>query len=170
MVRPKKSQLPAAPTGLPYGKAGALRAAQKEVPIQAAPGVQAAPTPPGNQSPGPGAPPQGPTAGGRAMDLATALGGMAPAGALLDPDATTGNPNEPVTAGLPMGAGTDQLSALDTDTGPDPDLIAFAEWLPMMEVLASRPGSSGQLRQLVRRVRSQLPAGYDWSAGAEPQG
>ena len=67
-----------APTGLPYGARGELVAAQQAVPM------------------GPG-----PTAGGPP----SAPGGEAPAQSVLPLGAPTQRPDEPVTAGLPIGPG-----------------------------------------------------------------
>lgn len=69
---------------------------------------------------------------------------------LADP---TTRPNEPVTTGLPMGpgAGPEALGgALEPDNGLN-DMLAY---LPMLEFIASQPGSSAQTRQLVRRLRA----------------
>lgn len=92
------------PTGLPYGEAGQLQAAQQAVPIAAT-----APPP----SPGPSQPPPGATSevpggsnpppGGMAAILAAAQAMQPPSGPGLS--APTQRPNEPVTAGLPVGAG-----------------------------------------------------------------
>jgi hypothetical protein len=69
---------------------------------------------------------------------------------LADPST---RPNEPVTTGLPLGAGAGPEAlggALDDDNG----LADILSYLPMLEFIASQPGSSGQIRQFVRRVRA----------------
>lgn len=155
MVRPKKAQLPAqAPTGLPYGVAGALKASQKELPLQAPPGPQTAPVPQAGAS-GLG----GPTPDQRAIDVSAGIGQGAPAEPLLGGESN--RPDEAVTAGLPIGAGTNAMDPLNTDAGPDLDVLAFAQYLPQMELLASSADASPQLRQLVRRVRGSLPPDYN---------
>lgn len=68
-------------TGLPYGEAGQLQAAQRAIPL------------PNNQAVPAANPPQVPSAG------PPALPGQTPF------DAPTQRPNEPVTAGIPSGPG-----------------------------------------------------------------
>lgn len=62
-------------------------------------------------------------------------------------------PNEPVTTGLPMGAGAGP-EVLGQALAPDNGLADMLGYLPMLEFIASQPGSSGQMRQLVRRLRA----------------
>lgn len=66
-------------------------------------------------------------------------------------DAPDDRPDEPVTAGLPLGP------------GPGPEAIGMggnpsrlASYLPALEVAASSPGSSMQLRQFVRILRGSV--------------
>jgi len=82
-------QAPRAATGQTYGEAGRQIAAQKAVPLPAA-----APTP----TPGAAATSPGPTSprGPSPIDVLAAMPG------LMDPSM---RPNEPVTAGLPIGPG-----------------------------------------------------------------
>lgn len=90
----KDLQAPKAPTGMPYGAHKAEIDAQRAVPLAAAPSL-----------PAPGNPPAG--AGGGA--------------ALGDFTRPTDRPTEPITAGLPMGAGPGP-EALST-VGPQADAI-----------------------------------------------
>lgn len=101
------------PTGLPYGEAGALQAAQQAVPLpQDVPGAGQGATPPPptpSNGPTPIAPPGGLGAGSNApvgpptlQDILAAAGQMQPPGT---PSNVSQRPNEPVTAGLPSGPG-----------------------------------------------------------------
>lgn len=86
------------PTGLPYGEANQLEQAQRAAPLAGAPPAAAAPNPQ----------PQG----GLAQALEAARGMAMPLTNLRSP---TERPNEPVTAGLPVGAGPGP-----SDYHPDP--------------------------------------------------
>lgn len=63
--------------------------------------------------------------------------------------------NRPVTHGLPTGPGA----------GPEalgfggPDLSRLAAYLPVLEVLASRPDTDQSMRNFVRLVRANAPIG-----------
>lgn len=119
--------------GQQYGKGVAQREAQQAVPMAGRPAMPPA---------APAAPPRPP------------MPGMAP-GDVTPLDAPTTRPNEPVTAGLSVGAGPgpEALGALrDKDDGVD-DL---AQYLPMLEFIASQPGSSGQTRNFVRQLRGSI--------------
>lgn len=96
-------QGPTAPTGLPYGDRAKLVAAQKAVPMGAPPGP-ASPAAPA------GLPPSQPGAAG-----------PAPAPGQVHPGGLTGpsqRPGEPVTAGLPIGA------------GPGPEVLSMNQGSP----------------------------------------
>jgi hypothetical protein len=77
-------QAPRAAQGQEYGKAGAQIAAQRQIPLPAAPPVQGGPTPPGGGAAGPFATP-------------------ADTPRLTDP---TQRPDEPLEAGMPFGPGS----------------------------------------------------------------
>lgn len=91
--------------------------------------------------------------------LAAAQSAESPGEGLMS--APSARPGEPVTAGLEtgMGGGPDALPPLAT-TGTDPSVVLWAKMLPGLGVLASQPGSSPEVRQLYRRLRSQLPPDY----------
>lgn len=72
----------------------------------------------------------------------------------IDIFASTDNPEEPVTKGL-----EEALS----EPGPDPDILLMAPMLPVLEHLAARPQSSSVLRNMVRRLRSMVPADFDFT-------
>lgn len=94
----------------------------------------------------------------QALQQAAGLGGGP---GLLEGPST--RPGEPVTAGLSIGAGAGPESIQRPATGPTPEVMAAAQWLPIMEAKAADPGSSATFRQYVRYLRSQLPADFDAS-------
>lgn len=57
---------------------------------------------------------------------------------------------EPVTAGLPVGPGPGPEAL---GMGFEPERDRLRDYLPMLELVASQPGSSSALRQLVRTIR-----------------
>ena len=71
--------------------------------------------------------------------------------------APTSRPGEPVTAGM----GDPAAAPI---APPNPDVIAMARHLPMLETLASRPNASATTRAFVRRLRSMLPPDFDFNA------
>lgn len=69
---------------------------------------------------------------------------------LLDP---TSRPQEPLTAGLPIGAGPGR----EAMTGFDPrvsETQALKRWLPLLDPLADDPETPDSVRTLVRYIRS----------------
>jgi hypothetical protein len=133
-----------AASGQQYGMRGQQMAAQRALPV-ARPATDAVPS--GGS----------PAAGGPA-------GAGTPAGPLpgsLTPlDAPTQRPGEPVTTGLPVGAGAGPealgpLGQLESDNGAK-DL---AMYLPALEFIASQPGATAQTRNLVRRLRGAAGGG-----------
>lgn len=130
----------AVPTGQAYGARQATEQSLKVVPIAGASGPGGG----GSQPPSPPGP----------IDAATNM--PPPQGGLGAP---TARPNEPVTAGLPVGAGPgpEGIPQPIAPSGPDPDLMLWQKWLPALDIMASQPDSSSQLRQWYRRVRSQMP-------------
>lgn len=68
----------------------------------------------------------------------------------VDLDAPSERDFEPVTAGLPVGpgAGPEALGL-----GFEPERQRLADFLPTLELVASQPGASSALRQLVRTIR-----------------
>lgn len=70
-------------------------------------------------------------------------------------------PGEPVTAGLPIGAGAGPEAIERPQQGPTPEIMAAAQWLPIMEAKAASPTSSATFRQYVRYLRSQLPPDFN---------
>lgn len=135
-----------APTGLPYGEAGALQAAQQAVPMGAQPSPAAPGGPPG-MPPGVSGPPGVPGGsnappGGLADILAAAQAMPPPSGPGLS--APTMRPNEPVTAGLPSGP------------GPGPEVLNMAPAPPdaLTQTLqaAAQATGSGLLANLAAQV------------------
>lgn len=72
--------------------------------------------------------------------------------------APTSRPSEPVQSGLSLGpgAGPESIPALNPAV-PDSDLIAFAPYLPALELMTTLPGASSATRNFVRLLRSTIP-------------
>lgn len=97
--------------------------------------------------------------------------GQAPAGPSLVPgsvplDMPTNRPNEPITEGASFGPGRNlsdlnlpQPRPTQAESTIDPKM--FAIYLPMLEAMTSEPGSSVELRSFTRRLRAQMPIGFD---------
>ena len=124
-----------------YGQRAAQERAQQAVPLAAAP-----PTPTGAPAggPGAGAPPAA----------------FPPAGSFGPLDRPTDRPDEPVTAGAPIGPGPgpEALSFTGAAGQPrDPDLESLRPYLPTLELLASMPNTSPTARNFVRRLRGSMP-------------
>jgi len=69
---------------------------------------------------------------------------------LTDP---TNNPNEPITAGLPVGAGPGPEAL----TGQDPrknDTIALKKWLPLLDPIGNDPSTPDSFRMFLRVIRN----------------
>ena len=129
-------QAPAAATGQEYGRAGAQLAAQRAVPLPAAP------------------PPPAPT--DAAAAAGTAGGGTAlPTGAAPF-GRPTDRPGEPLTTGISSGPGAGP-EALAAFSRPDPELENLRPYLPTLELLASQPNASPSARMFVRRLRGSMP-------------
>ena len=135
-VRNAAVQPPRAPTGLPQGEHQALVQSQQQQPMADAQGRLSAAIAAAN--------PQDPNSAP-----------MGAGDALLQP---TARPDEPVTAGLPMGAGPGPEAMQAPAIPTTPDDYELARYLPMLELLADRPNSTAQTRNFVRRMRGSLPA------------
>lgn len=109
---------------------------------------------------GPGAA-MGAAAGADPMAEFVAAAQMAQAGGQGLLAGETTRPDEPITAGLDvgMGPGSDSIPPLAA-TGHDPSVVLWAQRIPALALLAAQPGSSPQVRQFYRRLRSQLPPDY----------
>lgn len=73
--------------------------------------------------------------------------------------AETANPNEPITAGMAMGAGPgpESLSPMMSNQTPtQADLERMRRILPGLEAIADLPDSSDLARTLVRQLRGQI--------------
>lgn len=91
----------------------------------------------------------------------TGGGGAPPAGPMdITPlGAPSTRPNEPVTAGAPMGAGPG-LESLGL-SNPDEqvrqqDAQQLAQYLPVLEYVSNLPGSTPSMRAMVRRIKGML--------------
>lgn len=71
-------------------------------------------------------------------------------------------PNEPVQAGLSLGPGPgpDSIPAI-APNAPDADTLAFAKYLPALELMTTLPGATSTVRNLVRRLRGAVPPGTE---------
>jgi len=125
-----------APTGLPYGEHQALMEQQSAVPLDNAQGrLQAG------------------------IDAAQ-VSPLGPGDALTQPTAL---PQEPVTAGVPIGPGPGP-DAVPTPMVPqNPDSAELLRYLPMLEALADQPNATYATRNFVRRVRGSIPPQLDMS-------
>jgi len=126
---------PATPTGQPYGANKAISDSAAALP----PGAAPAGAPPMPQ----GAPSAGPMPGD--------------SGDFMRP---TERPNEPITAGLSVGpgAGPEALTTIPTQDDDDVDLVALAQYLPTLELMANSSTATSAGRNLVRRIRGAMPA------------
>lgn len=73
--------------------------------------------------------------------------------------APSARPSEPVQAGLSTGPGPgpESIPSLAPQTGPDPDLISLAPYLPALELMSTLPTASSASRNFVRRLRGAVP-------------
>lgn len=106
------------------------------------------PTGQGPEGGAPQSPPTGPDGPSQPGPLPGELPG------LLDP---SGRPDEPITAGLGLGAGpgAEALGAFGPQS-PTPDMAQLARYLPTLELLALQPGTSQKVRNMVRLIKSEL--------------
>lgn len=74
-------------------------------------------------------------------------------------NAPTAHLDQPVQSGLSLGpgAGPETIPALAPAPTANPDLIAFAPYLPTLELMTSLPGASTATRNFVRYLRSSIP-------------
>lgn len=94
--------------------------------------------------------------------LMPGMGGGAPGGA--PPEVTpfgapSNRPDEPVTAGIDMGAGAGSasLGMLDEKSlQKRADTDQLIKYLPVFEFLANRPGASASLRNIVRNLKATI--------------
>lgn len=74
------------------------------------------------------------------------------------------HPGLPTEHGLSVGPGAGPEALTDLPTAqPDPDLVYLASALPLLEVLADRPGASVALANIVRRLRAVVPVDFDFA-------
>jgi hypothetical protein len=121
-------------SGLPYGEGQALMATQEAAPLAAAPSIEQSGMPSG---------------------LASAAASQ-PVVGLNEPSA---RPDEPVTAGAPLGAGPG-MEAL----GPSPDQTfnkqlqadnqRLVQYLPSLEQMANDPSASNTFRNFIQYLKS----------------
>lgn len=148
--RENRSDLPAPGTlqnGRPYGARADTEAALSAVPMPSGGTEDLAATAAGPSDP-------------FSQFVAAAQGAQPPGQGLLS--SPTDSPDEPVTAGLDIGAGPgpEALPQMLATQGPDPAIALWAGSLPALGLLASLPGSSPEVQQYYRRIRAQLPADH----------
>lgn len=116
--------------GQEYGKRQEQEEAQRALPMAGAPAPPAPPAPSAGSGPLPGS-----------------------FGPLTRPSE---RPGEPLTTGIPMGAGPGPEALSMSRFQANPDLEALAPYLPVLELMASQPNASPASRNLVRRLRGAL--------------
>lgn len=73
--------------------------------------------------------------------------------------APTNRPDEPVTAGNPLGEGIGpEAAGIDTRSLQQKDADALKGFLPLLEFMANRPGASPSSRVFVRTLKRNLTA------------
>lgn len=78
-----------------------------------------------------------------------------PRASLVPLSAPTQRPDEPVTAGNPLGAGVGPNAAgLDTRTPKQQDAAHFDRLLPLLEFMANQPDAAPSSRAIVRQLRA----------------
>jgi hypothetical protein len=91
--------------------------------------------------------------GARASEVRAAAQG-APVTPLYAP---TQRPEEPITAGIPMGAGPGpEVLGINNNLDTQEDRDRMLSYLPALEVVAASPTSSQAFRNYVRQLRSNL--------------
>jgi hypothetical protein len=97
---------------------------------------------------------------GQRADMAAIQGGAPMAGtAALPPlDAPTARPDEPVTAGAPLGPGIGPTAAgIQSDAQVTNEQLR--PLLRSLELMANMPGSNPETRSLVRNLKARLSNG-----------
>lgn len=98
--------------------------------------------------------------------MAESAGGLGAAGApvasgpdlsnIIPMGAPTQNPDEPITAGMPMGAGPGSTMPPTQPTLSPEDAKRLQAYIPTLVLLASREDASPATRQFVRQLRAEL--------------
>ena len=140
------------PTGLASGEHQKLQEAQSAAPL-------------GQASPAPQ-----PQVGGdqrMAAALQAAQSMQPPEGGLTAPSA---RPDEPLTAGLPVGAGAGPEALRQVMPAIPTDDYMLAKWMPALELMANRPDATVALRNYVRRLRGGMNPQLDQVTANAQQG
>lgn len=83
--------------------------------------------------------------------------GADPRAAIVPLGAPTQRPDEPVTAGNPLGEGPGpEAMGIDTRSLEQQDANALTGLLPLLEFMANQPGAAPSSRVLVRQIRANL--------------
>lgn len=81
-------------------------------------------------------------------------GGAVPLPTAIPLGAPTQRPNEPVTAGSPVGPGVGPMAAgIEMRSMEQQDADAMKKWLPFLEFMANQPDASPSTRAYVRRIK-----------------
>lgn len=88
--------------------------------------------------------------------LAAARNTPSPSGGIGRP---SDRPGEPITAGLPVGPGSNERAPVTRGVPPGAASASqLAQYLPILETIASRPDASAAAKALVFRIRGSMPA------------
>jgi hypothetical protein len=84
--------------------------------------------------------------------------GMAPSQTPVTPlFAPSQRPDEPITSGIPMGAGPGpEVLGINNNLDTQEDRDRMISYLPALEVVAASPTSSQAFRNYVRQLRANL--------------
>lgn len=87
------------------------------------------------------------------MDFASVFGNAADR--VIPMGQESGQPNTPVTDGAALGMGAG-VEAMGFQNPNQQSAAQVASWLPALEIMANKPGSSAAARAAIRRAKSQL--------------
>lgn len=68
--------------------------------------------------------------------------------------APTMDQNDPITNGVPIGAGANSIAGLPSGPVEDPDINMIRDYYPMLEFWASQPGTSQATKDYVQYLRT----------------
>lgn len=163
--RPKKPPVARNTGAVPYGQGQVVADAQRQMPVQRPPSPQVPATGPPSAGPPPTAPSPG-GGGGLAEAVALAASMAPPTGALAAP---TGRPDEPVTAGLPIGAGPGPgrvgVMVPEDDQALRALLLAYQRSgspavARLIELVRNRAGARSQMLAQGTAAQTATPAEY----------
>lgn len=81
-----------------------------------------------------------------------------PRAGIIPLSAPSQRPDEPVTAGNPLGAGIGpQAAGIDTRNVAQQDAEAYSWFVPFLKFMANQPGAAPSSRMIVRQLEANLP-------------